>query len=366
MILSLFSRRQERLRDMVPLNEYEVRQADEIAAWKSERPSLVMAAFRGLSRPLSRLAARLVPDGAIHKVVAKAEAMSENLGGPAEIVRLAGVTDIRMLHDVTLEECDRLAVTISTPAQRRAMMEGALAGLGGVVTETLNIPLLLTPALRSIYRIGYCYGYPLDAEIDRFFVLAILELSTIDEPARRQALFEQLESLGTHRVNGSTPARPVSMDSLEEDLLRDLAFGAVPILGDLTWIFMDYDFIRRVDITARRVFQGRWLKDHGKLEEIHPAPRSQRRSSLEGGVDLVAQLVYLGSFGVGFGLAFPLILIARGTSGLDNSLTRGVKQGAGDASRDADRFLLRIRSSMAAAGPETVKPPPELSVAAAR
>jgi len=46
---------------MVPLNEYEARQADEIAAWKSERPSLVMAAFRGLSRPLSRLAARVVP-----------------------------------------------------------------------------------------------------------------------------------------------------------------------------------------------------------------------------------------------------------------------------------------------------------------
>ena len=58
---------------MVPLNEYEACQADEIAAWKSERPSLVMAAFRGLSRPLSRLAAKIVPDGTIRRVVAKAE-----------------------------------------------------------------------------------------------------------------------------------------------------------------------------------------------------------------------------------------------------------------------------------------------------
>ena len=68
---------------MVPLNEYEARQADEIAAWKSERPSLVMAAFRGLSRPLSRLAARVVPAGTIPALVAKAEAMSEKFGGPA-------------------------------------------------------------------------------------------------------------------------------------------------------------------------------------------------------------------------------------------------------------------------------------------
>ncbi len=135
---------------MVPLNEYEARQADEVAAWKSERPSLVMAAFRGLSRPLSRLAARVVPHGTVRALVAKAEAMSEKFGGPEEIARMAGVHDIRELRDRTLEECDRLAVTISTPAQRQAMMEGAIAGLGGVVTETLNVPVLLTAALRSL------------------------------------------------------------------------------------------------------------------------------------------------------------------------------------------------------------------------
>src|SRR5271166_2005194 len=251
---------------MVPLNEYEARQADEIAAWKSERPSLVMAAFRGLSQPLSRLAARVVPQGTIRALVAKAETMSEKFGGPAEIARMAGVADIRELRDRPLEECDRLAVTVSTPAQRQAMVEGAIAGLGGVVTEALNIPVLLTAALRSIYRIGYGYGYPLDTEIDRFFVLAILELSTADEPTRRQALFQQLENVGTFASSDQAPAKPVSLESVEEDLLEDLAFGAVPIVGDLTSILMDYDFIRRVDITARRVLQERWLKDHGKLD----------------------------------------------------------------------------------------------------
>ena len=350
---------------MVPLNEYEARQADEIAAWKSERPSLVMAAFRGLSRPLSRLAARVVPHETIRALVAKAEAMSEKFGGPEEIARMAGVHDIRELRDRTLEECDRLAVTISTPAQRQAMMEGAIAGLGGVVTETLNVPVLLTAALRSIYRIGYCYGYPLDTEIDRLFVLAILELSTADEPVRRQALFQQLKNLGTHVANGQAPAKPVSLDGVEEALFEDLAFGAVPIVGDVTSILMDYDFIRRVDTTARRVFQERWLKDHGKIDEIHPAPVSQRRSSLEGGIDLVAQLAYLGSFGVAFGVAFPLTLVARRAAGFDNSLVRGVKQGADDAARDADRFLLGIRSAMAAAESAAAESPPELSVSAA-
>ncbi len=349
---------------MVPLNEYEARQADEIAAWKSERPSLVTAAFRGLSRPLSRLAARVVPDGTVRSLVAKAEAMSGKFGGAAGIARMAGVSDIRELGDRTLEECDRLAMAISSPAQRRAMMEGAIAGLGGVVTETLNIPVLLTAALQFIYRVGYCYGYSLETEIDRLCALAILELSTADELARRQALFQQLENLGAPAASGQALAQPVSLDGVEEDLLRDLAFGAVPIIGDLTWIVLDFDFIRRVDITARRIFQERWLKDHGKLDRIHPAPLSRRRSSLAGGIDLAAQLVYLGCFGVGFGVAFPLTLVARGALKFDNLLARAVKQGAVDASRDADRFLVRIRSAMTVAESAAGEPPPELSVSA--
>ena len=93
-------------------------------------------------------------------------------------------------------------------------------------------------------------------------------------------------------------------------MFEDLAFGAVPILGDVTSILMNYDFVRRVDITARRVFQERWLKDRGKVDEIFPAPESRRRSSLQGGLGLFAQLCYAGIYGIAFGATFPLALAA--------------------------------------------------------
>ncbi len=257
---------------MVPLNEYEARQADEIAEWKSERPSLVMAAFRGMSRPLSRLASKVIPRETIRSILDRAETMSQKLDGREEIARKAGVSDVRELWKWTLEECDRLAASISAPAERLALVDGAVAGIGGVVTETLNVPLLLAATLRSIVRIGHCYGYTLDTEIDRLFVLGILELSTADEPERRQELFQQLEQLGPAPAgsNGRSKKKRVDLDGVRTAMLEDLAFGAVPILGDLTSILMDYDFVRRVDITARRVFQERWLKDHGKVEKIYP------------------------------------------------------------------------------------------------
>ena len=50
-------------------------------------------------------------------------------------------------------------------------------------------------------------------------------------------------------------------------------------------------------ITARRVFQERWLKDRGKVTEIVPAPESRRRSSLQGGVEHGGPVCYAGSYG---------------------------------------------------------------------
>ena len=147
-----------------------------------------------------------------------------------------------------------------------------------------------------------------------------------------------------------------ALDGLKEDLLEDLAFGAVPVLGDLTSVLMDYDFIHRVDITARRVFQERWLRAGGKLKEIYPAPESRRRSSIQGGVDLMAQLAYLGSYGIAFGLTLPLAAVAKGASAFDNPLTLGLRQGAVDATVDSDRYLARLRSDLAAAGHQLLGP----------
>jgi hypothetical protein len=146
----------------------------------------------------------------------------------------------------------------------------------------------------------------------------------------------------------------VNLDGVGAAMIEDLAFGAVPILGDFTSIMMDYDFVRRVDITARRVFQERCLQEKGKVEEIFPAPTSRRRSSLEGGADLLAQVCYVGSYGIAFGITWPLAVVAKGAASFDNSVVRGFKEGAVEASRDADHFLSRLRSE---AGPAVATSP---------
>jgi hypothetical protein len=306
---------------MEPLNDYEAARAREIAAWKSERPSLLMAAFRGVGRPLSRLLVRFVPDSAVHSLAMKADAVSRNLvGTPGIGSKASGETAARTR---SLAECDALAHHHSGTAERRALLEGAIAGIGGILTATLNVPVLLAATQRTIFRIGHCYGYPLDSEEDRFIVLGILELSTADAPERRQAVLQQLLILSArsgqrqHSKPGTEPnTLPVSLAGLEEVLLQDLALGAIPLVGDITWIPMNFDIVRRTDITARRFFQERWLRDRTKLVEIEPSRTSLRRSSLRGGLSMLGHLGYACVYGLSFGAVLPLAVAARGSTSL--------------------------------------------------
>lgn len=350
---------------MVPLTQYEARQADEIAAWKSERPSVLMAAFRGIGRPLSRLLARAVPEKAVRALAVKAEAMSKSVVGPPDIARTAGLKDPRELRSWSLAECDALAVSISRSAERRAMVEGAIAGIGGIVTATLNVPILLAATQRSIDRVGHCYGFALDSQRDRLLILGILEVSTADDPARRQRVYQQLLDLCKDQAASPPDGKAINLDGLEQILLQDLAIGAVPLLGDIIWIPMNYDIIRRVDITARRFFQERWLRDRGKVTEINPAPESHRRSSLRGGIEMFAHVCYAGTYGIAFSATIPLALAAWGVSSFENSVSRGTRQGATLASRGADRYLARLRASRDTRYPKlaSAEPgPPGLSV----
>ena len=56
-------------------------------------------------------------------------------------------------------------------AQGVATVEGGLTGAGGIWTTVLDVPILFALCLRTIIKIGHCYGYALDRPNDRAWVL---------------------------------------------------------------------------------------------------------------------------------------------------------------------------------------------------
>ena len=318
---------------MVPLNEYEARQADEIAAWKAERPSLVMAASR-VEPAASRLAARVVPHGTIrgarrqgrsdvgevrrtgrdcphggrprHSRTARPDTRGMRPPGRNHQHARPAAGDDGGGHRRTRRSCHRDA------ERSRALDRGGAVHLQDRV---------LLPVLHWIPRSTGCSCWRSS------------RLSTADEPARRQALFQQLKNLGTHAANRPGTAKPVSLDGVEEALFEDPHVRRVPIVGDVTSILIEYDSSPR-RFHCPRVFQA-IAQDHGRS-----SIRSTRRPSGHGGEAARRRdrsgraACYLGRFGVSFGVTSSP---DPGSPERTSLIVRwsGRQQGADDPPRDA-------------------------------
>jgi hypothetical protein len=324
------------------LTAYESRQVAEIAAWKAEAPGPLARALKKVREPLGRVVGKAVPGAMVSKLAEKAEPLVESHDGVDQIAHAAGIADVSELKHRPLEDCDRLARSVSARAQRQAVVEGLAAGVGGIATEVLNIPVLLAAAERAIRRIGHCYGYRLDTEADRQYVLALLELATDDDLSRRPQHLERLRRLERVATRAGEPG--FRLNGVRKEVVEELALEAVPLLGDVVSVALDYAFMRRADLAARRVFQERWLRDLAKVEEIPPAPAGDRVQAMQTARELLTETFYLGGYGVGFVLTVPAAAAGLLASRLPGPVVRGATDGARDAAASADEFCEGWRS----------------------
>ncbi len=349
--------------NQVQLTAYETKQIEEIALWKSERPSHILATFRALSRPFTKLFTKVVPPSAVRKTLEAVEKRAEDHEDLQEFLREFGFATLEELRALSLEECDRLTEKVSARAEHLALLEGAVPalgglavpGVGGAAIALVDVPILFEASLKAIRRIGHCYGYRLKSESARQYVLGVLDLANAESPAERVAERERLRGLVDPQA--PKPNGPIPLDKVAGSVVDDLPLEAVPIVGEVSSIFLDYAFVHRVDITARRVFQERWLLDKGKVTAIPPSPISRRRSSVEGVVNVAGEVTYTTSFALALGVGIPLILAARLAAKLPLGTAKaGVRDGAQAAIHDATHVAAEFRAGLDAglkAGEET-------------
>ena len=325
------------------LTEYEERAVMEIALWKAETPSRVARAFQVIRKPLNEVTGRVVTGSTVRSLCARVESLVEPQAGRDEIARAAGVGAVEDLAHRSLEECDQLAQDVSVHAQRRAIVESTAAGVAGIVGAALYIPVLLGAAIRAIRRIGHCYGYPLTTERDRHYVMGVLELATAEEPEVRQSIRARL-----YLLMHDPKMAPLELHGVRRAVAEDLAIEALPVLGEVAAVVLDYAFMRHVDNAARRVFQERWLRRRGKVLVIPPAEAGLRSQSLSVAWEVSREVLYLGSFGLGFVATLP---VAAAAMVLKRSLPDPAIRGATDGARDAVASVDRLREGFGAGAP---------------
>jgi hypothetical protein len=312
------------------LTEYEQGQVARIAAWKSAFPNPVAELFKLTTLPVARLVERVIPDSLAELVIDKAYDASAVLAGSDDVKRRAGVNDLAELRGKPLEECNRLAMSVGLTARGIAAIEGAATGAGGWATTIVDIPLLFVLAMRTIIKIGHCYGYPLDSDRDRRLVLGIL---IVGASGSRETRLERLGQLRDVEELALEEAQEEIMTEEAASLLFQLEeLGIIPGLGAASGGLLNFFFMRKVELAARCVFEENWLKDVGKIEEIEPAPLKAHVPATGKLGHVLGRLAYRGCYYVGYGVTLPAYAVAVPLIAGGHALARVGAKRAGTAS----------------------------------
>ena len=213
-----------------------------------------------------------------------------------------------------LEECDRLAKQVGLTAQALATAEGAITGAGGVLTTLIDVPILFILGLRTVLKISHCYGFSAEQPKDRYFNLGVLTTATSSSLATRRERLDRLQDLENLLIE------EIQVEIVTQELLSILfqleVFEEVPYVGAASGAILNLAYIHRIDLTARRIFQERWLRANGKTEEIMPADAPAHHLAAGWG-GLAGRAVYSGCYGAQLRRGAPVFTVAslaRGSS----------------------------------------------------
>ncbi len=289
------------------LTDYEQAQVEKIASWKASHPNPFGELFHIASRPLAKLIEVILPDVVALRAIEAAYAMGERAATRADLKALAGVSDLAELRHKPMEVCDTLSRTVGTQGQALATIEGGLTGAGGVWTTLLDVPLLYTVCIATIMKTGRCYGYPLDRPTDKAWVLGALAVALSGTREKRADLMGQLREIE---------------DLLLEDIQQDVViqetaslltqveiFEDAPIVGIAGGALLNLWVAHRADLTARDLFQERWLRDQGKIDTIEPAPDAYSVQGMNGLGGALARAGRSSVYGLSFAAALPVCLL---------------------------------------------------------
>jgi EcsC protein family len=321
-------RHQNGSRKKARLTDYEAKQVDNIAAWKSQPPNPLSEMWSIITKPAAKLVGAVIPEPLVQYAVERADDGAWLLASEADIKLRAGIEEISEMHDRPMEECDRMAHHAGFNSLAIAIAEGAATGAGGLWTTLIDVPLAIVVALRTIRKIGHCYGYSLEGDEGRKLVLGILSISlsgSLDLRRQRLKRLRDLESMVAEQSEEEIFVQEIVQFAFQLEI-----FEGVPGICAISGALLNAEFMHRVEVAARRVFQEHWLRDNGKVQLIEPAAATGR--ALAPGLSgAFVRAVHNGIYCVGFGAALPVYLMGSVLGSMNGAMAHGIREGAAAA-----------------------------------
>jgi len=264
------------------LTRYESRELREIKEWKAKEPSVIDKTLGIVVEPLSWMVRKIVPDAALQGALNLARVTASMTVDKQDILREGGVEEIEHLKIKNLKLSDRLADEVHNWAIGIATVEGAGTGFFGIFGAPVDIPALVTISLRTVEKIGLCYGYEVNTKREEDFVMgvlsaagansmeeklgALLAIRSIQQTLLKQTWKKMAETAAKTQMSkeGAIIALRNLAKQLSINITKRKALAAIPWIGSLIGGSMNAWYLRDVGWAARRVYRERWLKENGK------------------------------------------------------------------------------------------------------
>ena len=259
---------------------YEQQQIKAIQLWQGQSPKLSSKLMGLALTPAAKLVDLVIPEAALHAALEAACKVGEKLANPDAVLKQAGVSHIGELFYADMKLCDSLADTAHDRAIAMAAAEGGVTGATGLLGIAVDVPSLMTLALRTIYQTALCYGFELKGEEGRLVVLRVFGIASANSLKEKEAALVSLVAIKQmlqqqtwsqiQQAAFATMGKEALMVGLKDlaaqlgiNLTKRKALNIVPIVGAAVGAAINASFIKDVGWAARRTFQEMWLLQHG-------------------------------------------------------------------------------------------------------
>lgn len=266
------------------MTNYEQGQWNAIKKWENEEPGVVSQAVGFLLKPLTWAVQKVIPAKVIEGALTGFDGLAVFITDKNDLLRDGQVKSIEELKHKDLKLSDKLANSVQNWAIAIAGAEGGVTGLAGLPGLAVDIPALITLSLRTIHKIGLCYGYECDTPEERMRVFQILSAAGANTMKEKTAAITFLKSIEAmiakttwKKIAEKAAANKVGQAALINtvrtiakqlgiNITKRKALTAIPILGGGIGAAMNISFIKDVAEAARRSYQNAWLKENGKIQ----------------------------------------------------------------------------------------------------
>ncbi len=264
------------------LNDYEKKVILDIEKWERKEPTVVTQVINAVAEPLEKVINFILPKKAILAALTTFNDLASFFTDEGDILRDGNVSTIEELRKKELYLSDKLASNVAVWARGIALAEGGAAGMNGFLGMAVDIPTLVTLALRTIQKIALCYGYKCDTEAEKLIVFQIMSsasANSLQEKTMALATLKQIEvailkngwkKLAEQAANKQAiPAFITCIKALAKQLGINLtkrkALQAIPVVGAGVGAAMNSSYIFDISEAAIRIYEKRWLSDNGKI-----------------------------------------------------------------------------------------------------